>query len=64
MSEGDQVDELFQGLKLNLRLEVMKSGAQTMNDKMKICLNVDAAFFWSWDAFIWKILWVKFSYAY
>lgn len=43
ISEGEQVDRFCQGLKPQIRLEVMKAGAQTMNDASRIALNVDAA---------------------
>jgi len=45
MSEGEKVDRFSQGLKPNIRLEVMKAGAQTMTDASKIALNVDSALF-------------------
>lgn len=45
MSEGEKVDRFCQGLKPQVRLEVMKAGAQTMNDASRIALNVDAALF-------------------
>lgn len=45
MSEGEKVDRFSQGLKPNIRLEVMKSGAQTMTDASRIALNVDSALF-------------------
>ena len=32
MGEGEKVDRFSQGLKPNIRLEVMKAGAQTMSD--------------------------------
>ncbi len=43
MSEGEQVDRFCHGLKPQVRLEVMNSGAQTINDAARIVLNVDAA---------------------
>lgn len=45
MSEGEQVDRFCQGLKPQVRLEVMKAGAQTMIDASRIALNVDSALF-------------------
>ena len=45
MSEGEKVDRFSQGLKPNIRLEVMKAGAQTMSDASRIALNVDSALF-------------------
>ena len=45
MNEGEQVDRFCQGLKPQIRLEVMKAGAQNMNDASRIALNVDAALF-------------------
>lgn len=45
MSEGDRVDRFCQGLKPNIRLEVLKAGAQTMNEASRIALNVDSALF-------------------
>lgn len=45
MSEGDKVDRFCQGLKPNIRLEVLKAGAQTMQEASKIALNVDSALF-------------------
>ncbi len=45
ISEGEQVDRFCQGLKPQVRLEIMKAGAQTMNDASRIALNVDAALF-------------------
>ena len=43
MNEGEKVDRFCQGLKPQIRLEVMKAGAQNMNDASRIALNVDAA---------------------
>lgn len=45
MSEGEIVDRFCQGLKPNIRLEVLKSGVQTMNEASRIALNVDSALF-------------------
>ena len=45
MSEGEQVDRFCHGLKPQVRLKVMKSGAQTINDASRIALNVEAALF-------------------
>ena len=45
MNEVEKVDRFCQGLKPQIRLEVMKAGAQTMNDASKIALNVDSALF-------------------
>ena len=45
MSEGEKVDRFSQGLNPNIKLEVMKAGAQTMNDASRIALNVDSALF-------------------
>ena len=45
MTEGEKVDRFCQGLKPQIRLEVLKSGAQTMNDASRIALNVDSAIF-------------------
>ena len=45
ISEGEQVDRFCQGLKPQVRLEVMKAGAQTMIEASRIALNVDAALF-------------------
>lgn len=45
MSEGEKVDRFSQGLKPNIRLEVMKAGAQTMAEASRIALNVDSALF-------------------
>ena len=45
MSEGEHVDRFCKGLKPQVRLEVMKSGAQTIYDAARIALNVDAALF-------------------
>jgi len=36
MSEGEKVDRFSQGLKPNIRLEVMKAGAQTMTEASRI----------------------------
>ena len=45
ISEGEQIDRFAQWLKPQVRLEVLKSGAQTINDASRIALNVDAALF-------------------
>lgn len=45
MSEGEKVDRFCQGLKPQVRLEVMKAGAQNINDASRIALNVDSALF-------------------
>ena len=45
MTEDEKVDRFCQGLKPQIRLEVMKAGARTMNDASRIALNVDAALF-------------------
>jgi len=45
MNEGEQVDRFCQGLKPQIRLEVMKAGVQTMTEASKIALNVDSALF-------------------
>ena len=45
MTEDEKVDLFCQGLKTQIRLEVMKAGARTMNDASRIALNVDAALF-------------------
>ncbi len=45
MSEGEQVDRFCTGLKPQVRLEVMKAGAQTMIEASRIALNVDSALF-------------------
>ena len=45
MNEEEKVDRFCQGLKPQVRLEVMKSGARTMNDASRIALNVDSALF-------------------
>ena len=42
-----KVDRFSQGLKPNIRLEVMKAGAQTMSDASRIALNVGSALFGS-----------------
>lgn len=47
MTEGEKVDRFCQGLKPRVRLEVMKAGAQTLDDASRIALNVDAALFGS-----------------
>ena len=47
ISEGEQVDRFSQGLKPQVRLEVMKAGATTMSEASRIALNVDAALFGS-----------------
>lgn len=47
MNASEQVDRFCQGLKPQIRLEVMKAGARTMNDASRIALNVDAALFGS-----------------
>jgi len=45
MTEDEKVDRFCQGLKPQIRLEVMKAGAQTMNDASRVALNVDAALY-------------------
>ncbi len=45
MSEAEQFDRFCHGLKPQVCLEVMNSGAQTINDAARIALNVDAALF-------------------
>ena len=45
MTEDEKVDRFCQGLKPQIRLEVMKAGARTMNDASRIALNVDAALY-------------------
>lgn len=45
ISEGEKVDRFSQGLKPNIRLEVMKAGSQTMTEASRIALNVDSALF-------------------
>ena len=45
MIEDEQVDRFCQGLKPQIRLEVMKYGARTMSDASRIALNVDSALF-------------------
>ena len=45
MSEGEKVDRFCQGLKPQVRLEVMKTGPQSMNDAARIALNIDSAIF-------------------
>ncbi len=45
MSEGEQVDRFCQGLKPNLRLEVMKAGVHSTNEASRIAQNVDSAIF-------------------
>ena len=41
----EKVDRCSQGLKPNIKLEVMKVGAQTMSDASRIALNFDSALF-------------------
>lgn len=45
MTEDEKVDRFCQGLKPQIRLEVMKAGARTMNDASRVALNVDAALY-------------------
>ena len=45
MNEGEKVDRFCQGLKPQIKLDVMKSGAQSINDASRIALNVDSALF-------------------
>ena len=45
MNEEEKVDRFVQGLKPQVRLEVLKSNARTMNDASRIALNVDSALF-------------------
>ena len=47
MHEGEMVDRFCQGLKPQIRLEVMKAGASTMEEAARISLNVDSALFGS-----------------
>lgn len=43
MTEGEKVDRFCQGLQPQIRLEVMKAGARTMEQASRIALNVDSA---------------------
>ena len=45
--EGEQVDKFCQGLKPNVRLEIMNAGIQSINEASRIALNVDSALFGS-----------------
>ena len=45
ITEGEKVDRFVQGLKPQVRLEVMKAGSQTMESASRIALNVDSALF-------------------
>ncbi len=45
ITEVEQVDRFYQGLKPQISLEVMNSGVQTKVDASRIALNVDAALF-------------------
>ena len=47
MNEGEKVDRFVQGLKPQVRLEVMKAGVQSMKAASRIALNVDSAIFGS-----------------
>ena len=42
-AEDEKTDRFFQGLGPQIRLEVMKACAQTMNNASRTALNVDAA---------------------
>ena len=45
MTEGEQVDRFVQGLKNQVKLEVLKSGTQSMEEASTIALSVDSALF-------------------
>ncbi len=45
MSKGEQVDRFCERLKPNVRLEVMKTGVQSINEAPRIALILDAALF-------------------
>ena len=45
MSEDEKVDKFISGLKPAVRLEVLKSGAQTLDEVTRIALSVDSAMF-------------------
>ena len=45
MTEDKKVDRFCQGLKPQIRLEVIKAGARDSNDASRIALNVDAALY-------------------
>ena len=45
MSEGEKVDRFVRGLKPLVRIEVIKAGAQSMDDASRIALSVDSALF-------------------
>lgn len=47
MAEGKKVDEFCKGLRHQVRLEVTKSGSQTIYEASKTDLNVDTALFGS-----------------
>lgn len=45
INEGEMVDRFCQGLKPQIRLEVLKAGVKTMDEATRIALNVDSALF-------------------
>ncbi len=45
VNKGEQLDRFCQGLKPNIRLEVLKSGARSMDKAARIALNEDSAMF-------------------
>ena len=45
ISEGEKLDRFCQGLKPQIRVEVMKAGVQSVNDAARIALNVDSAIY-------------------
>ena len=45
MTEDKKVYRFCQGLKPQIRLEVMKTGAQIMKDASRVALNLDAALY-------------------
>ena len=45
MNDGEMVDRFCQGLKPQIRLEVLKAGVTTMDEAARIALNVDGALF-------------------
>lgn len=47
MTEDEKVDKFCVGLKPQVRLEVLKSGVQTLDEAAKIALNVDSALYGS-----------------
>ena len=45
ISEAEKLDKFLNGLKPMIRLEVLKSGCDNMNDASRIALNVDSALY-------------------